>query len=91
MGNQFKGGRMNKGGLMTTQSAEIMDVVDSLPIDMKLEIIDHLLESISPRKDEVEEAWKEEVERRIDEVENGEVKLIPGEEVFAKMRERYKK
>ena len=76
---------------MTTQSAEIMDVVDSLPIDMKLEIIDHLLESISPRKDEVEEAWKEEVERRIDEVENGEVKLIPGEEVFAKMRERYKK
>ncbi|MGH9947365.1 MAG: addiction module protein [Pyrinomonadaceae bacterium] len=76
---------------MTVQTMEIMDVVDSLPIDMKLEIIDHLLESISPTKKEVEEAWKEEVERRIDEVEHGEVKLIPGEEVFARMRARYKK
>jgi len=70
---------------------EIMDVVDSLPIDMKLELIDHLLDSISPRKEEVDEAWQEEVEHRIDEVESGKVKLIPGEEVFAKMRVRYKK
>jgi putative addiction module component (TIGR02574 family) len=76
---------------MTAKAAEIIDVVDSLPIDMKLEIIDHLLESISPKRREVDEAWKEEVERRIDEVENGEVELIPGEEVFARMRERYKK
>ncbi len=76
---------------MTAQTMGIMDVVDSLPIEMKLEIIDHLLESISPRNNGVEEAWKEEVERRIDEVENGEVELIPGEEVFARMRERYKK
>ncbi|HQZ81868.1 MAG TPA: addiction module protein [Pyrinomonadaceae bacterium] len=76
---------------MTTQTAEIMDVVDSLPIDMKLELIDHLLESISPQKNDIEEVWKDEVERRIDEVESGEVKLIPGEEVFARMRERYKR
>ena len=75
---------------MTTQTMEIMDVVDSLPIDMKLEIIDHLLESITPRAKDVEEAWEEEVERRIDEVESGKVKLIPAEEVFARMRERYK-
>ena len=76
---------------MTTQTMEIMDVVDSLPIDMKLEIIDHLLESISPTNKEVEDAWKEEVERRIDEVESGKVELIPGEEVFARMRKRYSK
>ena len=76
---------------MTAQTAEIMEIVDSLPIDMKLEIIDRLLESISPKSEEVDEAWKDEVERRIDEVESGKVKLIPGEEVFARMRERYKK
>lgn len=76
---------------MTAQTIEIMDVVDSLPIDMKLELIDHLLASISPTKKETEEAWKEEVERRIDEVESGEVKTIPGEEVLARMRQRYKK
>jgi putative addiction module component (TIGR02574 family) len=76
---------------MTTQAAEIMDVVDSLPIDMKLELIDHLLESISPSKKEIDEAWKDEVERRIDEVDSGKVKLITGDEVFARMRKRYKK
>lgn len=76
---------------MTTQTAELMDVVDSLPIDMKLEMIDHLLASISPRSKEIDEAWKTEVERRIDEVESGEVKLVPGDEVFARLRERYRK
>lgn len=76
---------------MTIQTAEIMDVVDSLPIDMKLELIDHLLESISPPQSEIDEAWKDEVERRIDEVESGKVKPVPGEEVFARLRERYKK
>lgn len=63
----------------------------SLPIDMKLVLIDHLLESISPPQSEIDEAWKDEVERRIDEVESSKVKLIPGEEVFARLRERYKK
>lgn len=76
---------------MTTQTMEIMDVVDSLPIDMKLELIDRLLESISPTTKEVEEAWKVEVERRIDEVESGEVKTIPLEEVRNEFRERYRK
>ena len=76
---------------MTVQTMEIMDVVDSLPIDMKLEIIDRLLESISPPRTEIDEAWSAEVERRIDEVESGKVKTIPGEEVFARMRQRYQK
>lgn len=39
---------------MTTQTMEIMDVVDSLPIDMKLELIDHLLDSISPSQTEID-------------------------------------
>lgn len=76
---------------MTTHTAEIMDVVDMLPIDMKLELIDHLLESISQPQKEIDDAWQEEVERRIDDVESGKVKLIPGDEVFARLRERYKK
>lgn len=74
---------------MTAQTMEIMDVVDSLPIDMKLELVDRLLESITPSRKDIDEAWNDEVERRIDEVESGKVELIPGEEVFARMRERY--
>lgn len=66
-------------------------MVDHLPIDMKLELIDHLLESISPSNEEIDDAWMEEVERRIDEVESGEVKLIPLEEVRARLGKRYGK
>lgn len=76
---------------MNTQTSEIMDVVDSLPIDMKLELIDHLLESVSPSHAEVDEAWKVEVERRIDEVESGDIKLIPLEDVRERFRKRYSK
>ncbi len=76
---------------MTVQQTEVMDMVDHLPIDMKLELIDHLLESISPSNEEIDDAWMEEVERRIDEVESGEVKLIPLEEVRARLGKRYGK
>ena len=76
---------------MTAKTMEIMDVVASLPIDMKLELIDRLLESITPSRKDIDEAWSEEVERRIDEVESGKVKLIPLEEVRERMRNRFRK
>lgn len=75
---------------MSPQTMDIMERAEMLPIDMKLELIDRLLESISPSRTEVDEAWSAEVERRI-EVESGKVRLIPLEEVFARMRERYDK
>lgn len=76
---------------MTTQTMDIMERAEMLPTDLKLELIDRLLESVSPSKQESEEQWKVEVERRIDEVESGEVQLIPGEEVFARIRARVRK
>ena len=37
---------------------------------------------------EVEEAWRVEVERRIGQIERGEARLIPGDEVFTRLRRR---
>jgi putative addiction module component (TIGR02574 family) len=68
-----------------------MEMADSLPIDMKIELVDRLLDSMYPRQKEIDELWRIEIERRIDEVESGKVKTIPGDEVFAKIRERHKK
>lgn len=76
---------------MTPSTAELVSIADSLPIDLKLELIDKLLESITPSQSEIDELWKVEVERRIDEVESERVKTIPGDEVFAKIRERFGK
>lgn len=49
-----------------------------------------LLESLDdPADSGVEEAWRLEVERRVSEIERGEVQLIPGDEVFARLRRRF--
>ena len=39
-----------------------------------------------PSEPEVDAAWDEEIRRRIAEVENGAVKLVPADEVFARVR-----
>jgi len=36
-----------------------------------------------------EEAWAAEIDRRVEEMESGKVQGIPGEQVFAKLRQRY--
>lgn len=38
---------------------------------------------------EVEQAWHDEVARRVEEIKSGRVKGIPAEEVFAKLRGKY--
>ena len=41
-----------------------------------------------PADGDVEEAWRVEIEHRVAQVERGEVKLIPGDEVFERLRRR---
>lgn len=41
-----------------------------------------------PPDADVEEAWRLEIERRMGQIERGEVQLIPGDEVIARLRRR---
>jgi putative addiction module component (TIGR02574 family) len=48
-----------------------------------------LIESLDgPPDPDVEEAWRIEIERRVGEIDRGEAQLIPGDEVFARVRRR---
>ena len=48
-----------------------------------------LIESLDGKVDTgVDEAWRVEIERRISEIDRGEVQLIPGDEVFARLRRK---
>lgn len=40
---------------------------------------------------EIEKAWIQEAQRRVEEIENGSVKLIAGEKVFESIKDKYKK
>ena len=70
---------------------DLLERVDSLPIDMKIEIVGKILESLSPTQKDIDDLWKAEVERRIDDLESGKAKTIPGDQVFANIRERFGK
>lgn len=67
---------------------ELMSIADSLPIDIKTKLIDKLLNSLNPTSKEIDELWKTEAERRVEEIKNGKVKPIPGEEVFKEIRKK---
>ena len=74
---------------MSTQTAELISIAESLPIEMRVEIVERLLESMRPNRQEIDDLWEVEIERRMAQVESGEVQLVPGDVVAAKIRERF--
>ena len=68
---------------------ELLSMVDFLPIDIKLNLVDRLLSSINPSQKEIDELWAIEAEKRVEEIKTGKVELIDGEGVFKEIRERF--
>lgn len=63
-------------------------LADALALDVhdRADLAAALIESIDPEMDDdVEAAWEAEIERRVAELERGEVKSIPWEEVRRKL------
>ena len=72
---------------MLTTSA-LIDEAISLPIELRAQLIEKLLKSLNPSQDKIDRLWAIEAEKRVSEMESGKVQLIPGEEVFEKLRKR---
>ena len=71
---------------MSRTAAEILEEARQLPATERDWIVQELLgEGDVPGEEEIDESWKTEVERRIAEIDSGAVKMIPGEEVLARM------
>ena len=63
-----------------------------MPIGDRLILIDKLHHTTNqPTQFEADKLWAEEVERRTKEIESGKARLIPGEEVFEKIKIRFGK
>jgi len=74
---------------MSTVLTELKERASQLSEVERAELALALIESLDgPADADVEEAWRIEVDRRIGEIERGEVQLIPGDEVFARLRRR---
>lgn len=77
---------------MAASAEKIYQEALDLPIDARLMLIDKLLQSTNlPTQSEIDRAWAEEVELRSQAIETGSAKLIPGESVFEKIKQRFPK
>ena len=68
---------------------DIIEEVTLLPVEERLRVVDALLQSLNAPDPEVDQAWAVEAERRLAEIRSGAVNPTPGEEVFARIRERF--
>jgi putative addiction module component (TIGR02574 family) len=68
---------------------ELKRAAAKLSEDERAELALALIESldeVTESPGDIERAWKLEIERRIGEIDRGEVQLIPGDEVLAEVR-----
>ncbi|HEX7721565.1 MAG TPA: addiction module protein [Pyrinomonadaceae bacterium] len=64
----------------------------SLPPGARAMLADHLLESLDwDNQKEIDAAWAEEAERRMQEIRDGKVQTIDGEQVMRELRARRKR
>jgi putative addiction module component (TIGR02574 family) len=77
---------------MPNVAEKVINEVISLPVAARLELIDKLLSSLNlPTRPEIDRLWEEEAERRVAQIDRGEVEPIPGEKVFERIRQKYQR
>jgi len=74
---------------MSTILAELEQKAIELSPEERSRLALFLIESLEPADEgDIEEAWRIEAERRLAEVDSGEARLVPGDQVFANVRRR---
>jgi putative addiction module component (TIGR02574 family) len=82
---------LGKGGSSMRAMKEIIEDAESLPVEERVIVIDSLLQTINPMLADVEAEWVNVAKRRLAELRSGRVKAVPGEEVFARIRNRFER
>ncbi len=75
--------------MTTLKEQELFDEINSLPLDIKIRIVDTILKEINPINSAIDSLWIEEVHKRKREIESGEVRLVDGDVVFQKISEKF--
>ena len=74
---------------MPRDAAEILKDALALPIEARAALIDSLVDSLDTEVvEDAEEAWREEIRRRLQEIDSGAVKLIPWAEARRRLLNR---
>jgi len=68
---------------------DIIREASELPVEDRANVIDSLLRTLNAPNPEIDRAWSETARRRLAELRSGRVQPIPGNRVFAKIKERF--
>lgn len=71
---------------MLSTAEKIESAALQLPRSERARLAERLIASLD-EDSEVEQAWAEEIERRVAELRSGAVETIPGEQVFAELKD----
>jgi hypothetical protein len=74
--------------MLALKQEQLFEEIDILPIDLKTKIVDKILASITPSNSTIDSLWIKEVNKRKNEIENNQVSLREGDEVFKKISQR---
>lgn len=77
---------------MSAIANKVFEEALSLPSDERVSLVEKLLTSLNLSiQAEIDRLWVEEAERRVSQIERGDVEVIPGDEVFAKVRRKHQR
>jgi len=77
---------------MSATLEQVAEEISELSPQDRKELLARLIRELEPEENlsaaEIEAAWDQEISRRLEEIDSGKVKLIPAEEVFARIQGR---
>lgn len=68
---------------------EIENTVLDLPLTDRSRLATRILESLDEDDPEISDEWREELQRRVRDIDEGRAKMIPSEEVWRGINERF--
>jgi putative addiction module component (TIGR02574 family) len=71
------------------KTKDLFDEAISLPVEVRTQLVDKLLQSLNPTQTEIDKLWAKEAEKRVDEISTGKVKTIPGNQVIKRIHDRF--
>jgi putative addiction module component (TIGR02574 family) len=69
------------------RTKDLIAEISDLPVDQRAKIADQILQTLNAPDPDIESAWIQEVEARVEEYEKGKVEMIPAREVFKSLRD----
>ena len=69
------------------KTKELIAEISDLPVEQRAKIADQILQTLNTPDPDIESAWIQEVEERLEEYEKGKVDMIPAREVFKSLRD----